>query len=479
MKNRFSFFRSLRFRIMVILILVGIIPAFAAVLFVVRGYENRAVNLRSINVKNQCDILSNTLVTQDYIANPNNEVIDSELALLSTIYNGRIMIVNSEFVVIKDTFDLDTGRTSVSHEIISCAAGNGGTTQYDRDNSYIEIVVPIQQKNGGRIDGVLLASVSTNEINQNVRILERRGILLISVITAAVLIGGFFLAGVLVRPFRRVTNAIEEVTDGIEDEAVSVPDYTETQQITDAFNMMLRRVKTVDNSKDEFVSNVSHELKTPMTSMKVLADSLNSQENVPVEIYREFMQDITVEIDRENKIISDLLEVVRMGGKHASFHPEKTDIGELLAQVVRRLRPIAEAKSVGLIVDCPKQIFAEIDELKLTSALTNLMENGIKYNVEGGFVRASAYTDRKTLFIEVSDSGIGIPEDQQEHIFERFYRVDKSHSTQIEGTGLGLDIARQAIRLHRGTIQVESRENEGTIFLIRMPLSQEVREEAT
>jgi signal transduction histidine kinase len=471
LKSKLKFFRSLRFRIMIILILIGIVPSVIAATVVVRGYVDRAVSLRSINVKNQCDILCNTLVTEKYVSNTNNDVINSELALLSNIYSGRIVIVDSDYKVVKDTYDLDTGKTSVSRDIISCANGNGGTTLYDSDNNYIQIVVPIQDPDTKVIEGVMLASVSTNEIDQNVRILENEGLLVIIIISLLVFIIGYFLAGILVKPFRTVTRAIEDVTDGYEEERISVPDYTETEQITDAFNKMLTRVKTVDNSRNEFVSNVSHELKTPMTSMKVLADSLNSQENVPVEVYREFMQDLSAEIDRENKIIQDLLSMVRMDRKASTLEIAKVDIGAMLEQTIKRLQPIAAKRNIELLLDSNSTVTAEVDEIKLSLAFSNLIENAIKYNLDGGWVRVTLKADHKFFYVSVSDSGIGIPEDEQEHIFERFYRVDKSHSTEIEGTGLGLAITRRAVLLHRGSIKVTSKLKEGTTFAVRIPLA--------
>ena len=328
----------------------------------------------------------------------------------------------------------------------------------------------------GEIEGVMLVSVSTNEIAQNVRILDNQGILVIVVVVLLVLIFGYILAGILVKPFLRVTRAIEDVTDGYEDEAISVPDYTETRQITDAFNKMLTRVRTMDNSRQEFVSNVSHELKTPLTSMKVLADSLNGQDNVPIEIYKEFMQDITLEIDRENKIITDLLSMVRMDKKAEALNIETVDIGAMMERILKQLRLIAQKRGIELILEQPVPVFAEADEVKLSLAFTNLIENGIKYNIDGGWVRVSVTADHKFFFVTVSDCGLGIAEDQQEHIFERFYRGDKSHSTEIEGTGLGLAIVKSAIVLHRGTIKVTSKEKEGTTFQVKIPLTRPAQE---
>ena len=228
-------------------------------------------------------------------------------------------------------------------------------------------------------------------------------------------------------------------------------------------------MKTLDESRQEFVSNVSHELKTPMTSMKVLADSLVGQENVPIELYQEFMQDIAVEIDRENKIITDLLSLVKMDKKAADLNIAETNVNELLENILKRLRPIASAKHVELVLESFRPVVAEIDEVKLSLAFSNLVENGIKYNVQDGFVHVSLNADHKYFYVTVADSGIGIPKESIDRIFERFYRVDKSHSNEIGGTGLGLAITRSAIVMHRGAIKVRSEEHQGTTFSVRIP----------
>jgi signal transduction histidine kinase len=430
---------------------------------------NRAVSLRESSVKNQCEILCKSLETEGYLDNLDSPTINSELSLLSNVYNGRILIADSDFRVVKDTYDVDTGKTSVSKEVVSTFTTGKGTSSYDDRNAYILMTFPLLTASG-RVEGVMLISISTNEIVQNTRILERQGLIIIVLALLFVLIIGYFLSGWLVKPFMRVTHAIEDVTDGYEDEAISVPDYTETVAITTAFNQMLSRVRVMDNSRQEFVSNVSHGLKTPLTSMKVLADSLNGQEGLPVEIYQEFMQDITQEIDRENKIISDLLSMVRLDKKAAALNIERCYIPNLIEGIIKRLRPIATKNHITLLVEPMPDVYAEVDESKLSLAFSNLIENGIKYNVEGGWVRISMTADHKYFYVTVADCGVGIPADQQDHIYERFYRGDKSHSTTIEGTGLGLAIARSAIVLHRGVIKVNSKVNEGTTFQVRIPL---------
>lgn len=456
---------------MVMLILIGIIPTAAAVAVVVQSYRERAVSLRESNVKNQCDMLCNSILAGGFLDNPNSKELDNELNLLMNVYNGRIIIVNSDYKVIKDSFDIDTGKTTVSREVIACFRNGTGSTHYDNKNAYIEVTSPINRAATGTTVGVLVASVSTNEIAQTVRYLENQGILVAAVVSLIVLIGGYFLSTLLVKPLREVTKAIEDVTDGYDDEAIAVADYTETRQIIEAFNRMLSRVRALDNSRNEFVSNVSHELKTPLTSMKVLADSLNGQENVPVEIYQEFMSDITQEIDRENNIITDLLTMVRMDKKAEGLNLEEADIGVLLEQVIKRIQPIGAKRNIAILFDCQRPVAAEVDVTKISLAFSNLIENAVKYNVDDGWVKVSLKSDNKYFYVDVEDCGLGIPEDQIDHIFERFYRGDKSHSTEIEGTGLGLAITRSAIVMHRGIIKVNSREGEGTVFMVRIPLS--------
>ena len=245
--------------------------------------------------------------------------------------------------------------------------------------------------------------------------------------------------------------------------------YPELTPLLEAMDRQNKEKEAVSNMRKEFSANVSHELKTPLTSMKVLADSLVGQENVPIELYQEFMQDITDEIDRENRIITDLLSLVKLD-KKANLNIELVNINDLLELILKRLRPIGAKRNIDLILDSFRPVHAEIDETKLTLAISNLVENGIKYNVDGGWVRVSLNADHKYFYVTVADSGRGIPEDSIDHIFERFYRVDKSHSTEIDGTGLGLAITRSAILMHHGAIKVYSKEGEGATFSVRIPL---------
>lgn len=188
--------------------------------------------------------------------------------------------------------------------------------KYDAENRYIELTVPlsrpVEQTGATEVLGVMLVSVSTDSINLNMEYLARNAYVIQLICAVAAVFLAVILSIQLVKPFHKMSKSIDEIKTGYGEDALSVNDYTETIEICKKFNEMLGRMKVLDDSRQEFVSNVSHELKTPLTSMKVLADSLNSMEDAPIELYKEFMGDIGNEIDRETKIINDLLSLVKM-----------------------------------------------------------------------------------------------------------------------------------------------------------------------
>lgn len=480
--KKLKLFRSLQARLFLIILLSGMIPSICMREAILQNYEDRAVSVRIADVQNQFKILANHLITYNYLHDTSSEVINAELEQLSNLYDGRVLIIDQNFRVVKDTYGISEGKTIISEEVIKCFKGTG-TSNHDKKHGYIEITTPINEEiankgnttdtkdtGNGLAKGVMLTSVSTDTIVATMEILSRKATLVevIALIMIVVLAG--ILSKLLTAPFERITQAINEVKAGFTDEQISVNDYVETEHIVDAFNQMLGRMKALDDSRQEFVANVSHELKTPLTSMKVLADSLIMQDEVPVELYKEFMTDIAHEIERENSIINDLLSLVKMDKKVADMNISTRDINELLELILKRLRPIARKQNIEITFESMRPVSAEVDEVKLTLAISNLVENAIKYNNPHGWVKVVLDADHQYFTVEISDSGIGIPQEAQERIYERFFRVDKSHSREIGGTGLGLAITRNAILMHRGSIDLVSDGTNGTVFTVKIPL---------
>lgn len=472
-KNKLKrYAKSLRLRLFIILLLVGVIPINLLKYGILENYEKQAVRQRADMIRSQCLMISVQLCDSDYMHGTESELIESELKQLGSLYNGRVVIVNSNFRIIRDTYGIDEDKVIVAQEVLECFLGTD-SDNYNRTDEFLEVTVPVRDDITKEMAGVMIISVPTTDIREGREALSATVLILQVVLTLAVLAVAFYVARLLVKPFGKVTASLEEMKGSFLEEDISIPDYTETELLSEAYNRMLKRMKVQEDSRQEFVSNVSHELKTPLTSMKVLADSLVAQGNqgeVPNELYKEFMTDIAEEIDRENKIITDLLSLVKMDKRSSDINIKETNINDLIELILKRLRPIAAKRNIDLVLESFKPILAEVDETKLTLALSNLVENGIKYNRENGWVHVSLNVDNNFFYVKVEDSGMGIPEEAQEHIFERFYRVDKSHSREIGGTGLGLAITRSAVLMHHGAVRVYSREGEGTTFTVRIPL---------
>ena len=472
---------SLKSRIFLILLIVGLIPCVSMRYAILQNYEQRAVNVKISDVSTQLRILANHLITYHYLQDTSSEVINAELDQLSSLYDGRVLVINNDLKVVKDTYGISENKTIISEEVVRCIKGEN-TSRYDRNNGYVEMTIPITETVtlGGNekeakerkeiVRGVMLVSASTDSISVTMEILSRKALIVEVIVIIVTTIVSVLAAKILIRPFEKITEALDEAQEGYSSDPISVTDCVETEHIGDAFNRVLGRMKVLDTSRQEFVSNVSHELRTPITSMKVLADSLISQKDVPVELYKEFMEDIAEEIDREDEIITDLLSLVKMDRTAADLNITEVDINALVELIMRRLRPIAQNRDVEVVYESVRPVTAAVDEVKITQVISNLVENAIKYNKEHGWVRVKLDADHQYFSVEVADSGIGIPAESIDHIYERFYRVDKSRSREIGGTGLGLAITRSAILMHRGTIKVESIEGEGTTFTIRIPL---------
>ena len=410
-KKAADFFGSLKWRLILLFLLIGIVPSILVRAGMLGSYENRAVFIRTSEILSQAKILANQIVSSKYLNNAGAaQAVDVQLEQFSTIYDGRVMIIDDSFHIVRDTYAIDNGKTIISEEVMKSFAGEE-ITKYDAQNRYIELTMPLVQtdeKADAKLTvGVMMVSVSTDSIHLNLEYLATSTAVILLACIFAILVIAYFASVRLVKPLHTLSQSIEEVQTGYGEDALFVDDYTETREICEKFNGMLGRMKVLDDSRQEFVSNVSHELKTPLTSMKVLADSINSMENAPVELYQEFMVDIGNEVERETKIINDLLSLVKMDKSAADLNITNVNVNELVELILKRLKPIAEKQKVELVLESFRPVSADIDEVKLTLAFTNLIENGIKYNKENGWVHVSLNADHQYFYLKVEDFGHG------------------------------------------------------------------------
>lgn len=468
-KKFFGKIISIRLVLCLAIVFSTMLPLFVTNRLVILGYQNKTVEELLIDVKSQCNLLAADIAASSYLTGQSSQNVDAELEQLAYIYSSRIVLVDSDFKIVKDTYVFDEGRTLVSPEIINAYKGTA-TTEYYRGEGYAEIIMPIYSLDNTETVGVISVTITDTNTGEQTQYINSVFTAMMVIFLIISIVFSLIYSELLIRPLNRLNKSIVAVSEGAGEQHVESRSLYEYNRISNSVNVMLDKISMLDKSRQEFVSNVSHELKTPMTSMKVLADSLVSQEDVPNEMYREFMQDIVHEIDRENQIISNLLTMVKLDKSNAEMNVTTVNVNELVELTLKRLRPIAVQKNVELVLESFRPVAAEIDEVKFTLAITNLIENSIKYNVDNGWVHVSLNADHKFFYVKVADSGIGIPNECKDQIFERFYRVDKARARETGGTGLGLALTKSVVLMHKGTIKLYSKENEGTTFTVRIPL---------
>ena len=458
-----------------LLLFLTILLLAGAPLMILPGLLRDSVSDQIINsdverFQNQCAVISTQYLNRNIDETERNAELAESLRMLADIFEGRIVLVNRNYEIIFDTYGLEVGKLCIYEDIVRAYRGEE-STQYTWGRDSVRFVRPVAGAESQDFAGVLMASMAIGEQERAMNVIETRAVMITTVLISCVAVLAGIACVLFARPFRRIAWDMEKAARDDMNIELEVYFPKEGKRISEAYNTIQSRLRILNDSRQEFVSNVSHELKTPITSIRVLADSLIMQEDADVGLYREFMSDISDEIERESKIIDDLLTLVRLDKTDAGLNIAQVNINEIVELTLKRLTPIAKQRDISLTLETFRPIVADADEVKLTLAITNLVENAIKYNVEGGWVRVSLNADHKHFFIKVMDSGIGIPESSLESVFERFYRVDKTRSRETGGTGLGLAITRNIIVKHHGAIRVYSKENEGTTFIIRIPLT--------
>lgn len=480
--KKIKFFRlinSIRVQIFALICVVITLPVVICNIFMLNVITTNYVEQKSEKLQNQNTILKNCIISESYMDTLDSAIVKAEANRISSGYDGRIEIINADFVVVSDTYVTDEGKTNISEMVIRSMAGEN-LSYYNDEEEYLEFANPIivtdiyasqtDESNGSKVIGTVYVRYSTSDVTQFANSFGNYVIAIDIIAFALAMLVAFFASIHFSKPFIEAADVLEKVSAGDIETDISIKGYTEITQIGDAIKHLLDRIKKQEDSRQEFVSNVSHELKTPITSMKVLADSLIGQQNVPEELYQEFLIDIGKEIDRENDIITDLLALVKMDKDRTELNIGSYNINEIVELTLKRLRPIAATKNIEVVFESFRPVIADVDDVKITIVFSNLVENAIKYNVNDGWVRVSLNADHQYLYFTVADSGIGIAEEDKDKVFERFFRVDKARSRETGGTGLGLAITRRIILMHKGSVKVHSKEGEGTTFTVRIPL---------
>lgn len=266
---------------------------------------------------------------------------------------------------------------------------------------------------------------------------------------------------------RRILTSMELVREGEYSHKIAMHGSDEYGRLAGEFNKLTDRLQASEQAQRQFVSDASHELKTPLASIKLLSDSI-LQNDMDAETMREFVADIGSEADRLTRMAQKLLTLTKAESVQDGER-EVVDLSRIISQVFKMLIPLADQREIRLKCTMDKDCAVLTLEDDVYQIIFNLVENAIKYNHDGGQVHVRLLRRDEEVVVQVEDTGVGIPADALDHIFERFYRVDKARSRQAGGSGLGLSIVHDLVERNFGEIQVERREEGGTRFTVTFP----------
>lgn len=405
-----------------------------------------------------------------------SEALSEMLKSSSSELGGRLLVLDTDAKIQFDSFSALMGTRLQLPETLAILSGEsqayglhtlGENTALS--SSYVACSAARIIGTRGNL-GILVYIADVDEMMASLGLVRRELLIVFGLVAAAALLAAAFFSHLLTRPILALTRTIQHMGKGDLSVRAPVTGSGEIRNLAENYNAMAEQLESLDRSRNQFVSNASHELKTPMTSMKLLLENVIYQPDMPAELRAEFLQDINHEIDRLTHIVTDLLELTRMDNHQMQLKVSEVNLSEIIAESVRMLTPTAETRSQLIHADIADDVMMQGDADKLKQIATNLIDNALKYSQENNTVTVTLSVKAKKAVFAVSDQGVGISEEDQKHIFERFYRVDKARSRETGGTGLGLSIVRQLVSLHHGDISVDSMPGRGSTFTVTLPL---------
>ena len=404
---------------------------------------------------------------------------------------GRLLVVDTDGKIQFDTFDQKCGTRLQLAEVYSLLSGekesdygfhllDGNGRQQapsvldritGRDVSRIWVgCFTSALISGDERLGALVMISSVQDTVDSLTSMQDRMLGVFSLALAVVLVFSGFIARIITRPVKELSAGIERMSKGDYQHRVHVPGRGEMAQLAAAFNQMSEQVRNLDEARNQFVSNASHELKTPLATIKILVESMIYQDDMDSGLRKEFLTDINKEIDRLSSVVSDLLTLVHIDSHKLRLRREMMVFSDTVRETVGRLKPLAGKRKQEIVTKIADGCEMFADPGKLAQVCYNIIENAIKYTPDGGTITVSLQKVGRDAVLEISDTGVGIPEEDVPHVFDRFYRVDKARSRDTGGTGLGLSIVQQIIRLHAGSVTVQSEQGKGTTFIVQLPV---------
>ena len=418
----------------------------------------------------QADIITSTLAGSEPLT---AEGVEATLTKLGVTGVDRLMVTGPDGLVLHDTSEVDNarGKYALLWEVVTALDGKDVFRSEYREQSFrSRAAAPILYR--GMTQGAVYLYEYDEEQAQLLTDFQENLMRISVIVCVAALLFSVLLSKALTRRVGVLLQGIRTVREGEYSYRVSMGGGDELTRLADEFNELTGRLQTTEEVRRRFVSDASHELKTPLASIRLLTDSILQADHMDSETAREFLTDIGDEAERLTRITEKLLTLTRLDTAPAAA-AVPVDVGAVVERVEHMLTPLARAVEVGLELRLQPGCLIAATEDELYQIAFNLMENAVKYNLPGGKVYVTLQGDARQVRLRVEDTGVGIPEEDLPKIFDRFYRVDKARSRAAGGTGLGLSIVRDTAKQHGGTVEVRRRTPEGTCFEVTFPCRKE------
>lgn len=448
--------------IVLMLILVNTYPVLAMRDMV---YADKEQSMRST-----ASVVSSALSGLDVLTAEN---VGAVVELLNLSQSNHILITNERRMVIYDSWgeNLGTNLSATFADMNKVFAGKMVfDSEYDMDSFTSQVCVPVMV-NEKIIGSVYLVETDTESADMISEVRNQFAVLSLTVGVFAIVLS-IVVSHALTSRIRQLAAAVKTVQDGDYTYHIAPTGRDEITELTQEFNAMTDTLRQNEQVRRQFVSDASHELKTPLASIRLLADSILQSENIDRETTVEFVEDIGACAERLQLMTQKLLDLSRMDSD-VPVEQTVVQLGQVAQGCLPVLRPLAENRGISLQMDAEASVPVYANEQDLDQVVFNLVENAIKYNVDGGSVTVSVTRDGDCGKLIVRDTGIGIPPEDVPNIFSRFYRVDKARSREAGGSGLGLSIVQEAVILHGGQISVTPNTPRGTVFTVTFPICTE------
>lgn len=421
-------------------------------------------------------LFSKANIIADTVRNTSDNIDENAGKQIEQIISGtviRALAVNPSCTVLYDSNRESslTGKVLMRDVINTAMQGTQAQTlsKSDEGNTIMSVAVPVMD--GEKITGVVYLVETIDDIDKTINYVKMNMLIFSVIISILVGMLSMGMSVFVTSKLDGFIKAAKEISNGNYKTRVNISGDSELVELSEAMNSMCQALENVDETHKKFISDVSHELKTPLASIKLICDSIVDTKEPDIEMIKEFLADLSNEVDRLTRIVERLLTLTKIGNEEEKPTLTPVDFVVMLNAIMNRLKPNAEAKHILLCGDFDSADITPvlIDYDKMWEAVYNITDNAIKYTPENGTVKMELFSDGLELSVSISDNGPGIPEGERDHIFDRFYRLDDSRTRETGGTGLGLAIAKEAVLLHGGRIEVGESELGGSRFILHIP----------